>query len=95
MSEDFGATFVTISDEEGNELVIEYITSVEYQGQEYRAFFPVEQEDEELDEEEAGLIILKVINENGEELLSTCDSEEEAEAVFELFMEVLEEDEEA
>lgn len=94
MSEDFGATFITITDEDGNEHVIEYIASVEYNGQEYRAFFPVETEDEDLEEDDAGLILLKVIEEGGEELLSTCDSEEEAEAVFELFLEVLEEDEE-
>ena len=50
---------------------------------------------EEDDEEEGdGLIILKVIHdENGEELLSTCDSEEELEAAYAAFMEDLLEDE--
>lgn len=94
MSEEFGATFITVTDEDGKDLELEYIASVEYQGHEYRAFFPVEVEGEELDEDDAGLILLKVITENGEELLSTCDSEDEAQAVFELFLEVLEEDEE-
>ena len=47
--------------------------------------------------EESGLIILKVIHEDGEDLLSTPDTEEEAEAVYELFMEELfsDEDEES
>lgn len=94
MSEEFGSTFITITDEENNEHTLEYIASVEYEGQEYRAFFPVEEEDEELSEEDAGLIVLKVITEDDEELLSTCDSEEEEQAVFELFLEVLEEEEE-
>ena len=51
---------------------------------------------EEDDEEEGdGLIILKVIHdESGEELLSTCDSEEELEAAYAAFMEDLLEDEE-
>ena len=51
--------------------------------------------EEEDDEEEGdGLIILKVIHdENGEELLSTCDSEEELEAAYAAFMEDLLEDE--
>ena len=46
---------------------------------------------EEDDEEEGdGLIILKVIHdESGEELLSTCDSEEELEAAYAAFMEDL------
>ena len=44
---------------------------------------------EEDDEEEGdGLIILKVIHdENGEELLSTLDSDEEIEEIYNLFME--------
>ena len=51
---------------------------------------------EEDDEEEGdGLINLKVIHdESGEELLSTCDSEEELEAAYAAFMEDLLEDEE-
>ena len=51
---------------------------------------------EEDDEEEGdGLIILKVIHdESGEELLSTLDSDEELEAVYEQFMELLFDDEE-
>ena len=78
MSEEFGANFITITDEEGNDLELEHLDTLEYNGHVYMAFFPVEHEDseEELDEEEAGLIILKVIEENGEELLSTLDSEE-------------------
>ena len=50
---------------------------------------------QEEDEEGDGLIILKVIrDENGEELLSTCDSEEELEAAYAAFLEDLLEDEE-
>ena len=95
MSEEFGANFVTITDEEGNDLELEHLDTLEYDGHVYMAFFPVENEDpeEELEEEEAGLIILKVIEENGEELLSTLDSEEELETVYEKFMEALFEDE--
>ena len=49
---------------------------------------------EEDDEEGDGLIILKVIrDESGEELLSTCDSEEELEAAYAAFLEDLLEDE--
>ena len=38
-------------------------------------------------------MILKTIEENGEELLSTLDSDEELNAVYDLFMERLFEDE--
>ena len=53
---------------------------------------PLGQEEDD-DEEGDGLIILKVIHdENGEELLSTCDSEEELEAAYAAFIEDLLED---
>ena len=58
------------------------------------AFFPAVSEDEEdNDEEELGLILMKVIQENGEEILSTLDSEEETDAVYTEFMKTLFEDE--
>ena len=54
----------------------------------------VQQEEQEQDED-LGLIFMKVIVENGEELLSTLDTDEEAEMVYNAFMEELfEEDEE-
>ena len=93
MSEDFGPTFITVTDEDGNELVLEFIDALEHNGQLYQAFFPAETEDEEEDPD-SGLVILKVIQENGEELLSTLDSDEELDAVYELFMENLFSDEE-
>lgn len=92
MSEEFGPTFITVTDEDGNDIVLEFVGMLEHEGTVYQAFFPAQTEGEEEDED-AGLVILKVINENGEELLSTLDSEEEAEAVYELFMEEIFDDE--
>ena len=54
-----------------------------------------EPKDVDLDDEEYGLVIMKAIQENGEELLSTPDSDEELEAVYQLFMDRLLEEEEA
>ena len=88
MSENFGPTFLTVTDEEGNELVLEFLDVLEYNGQIYQAFFPAEVEDEEEDPD-AGLVILKVLHEDGEDVLSTLDSDEELETVYGLFMELL------
>lgn len=93
MSEDFGPTFITVTDEDGKEIVLEFVDALEYNGQMYQAFFPAELEGEE-DDPDNGLVILKTIHENGEDLLSTLDSDEELEAVYELFMETLFSDEE-
>ena len=60
----------------------------------YQAFFPAETEDENEDDPDNGLVILKVIHEDGEDMLSTLDSDEELEAVYEQFMELLFDDEE-
>ena len=93
MSEDFGPTFITVTDEDGKEIVLEFIDALELDGQVYQSFFPAETEDEEEDPD-AGLIILKVVHMDGEDLLSTLDSEEELEMVYEKFMELLFADEE-
>ena len=95
MSEEFGPDFVTITDEDGNEFELEHVDTIEYKGQIYMAFFPADTDDEKEDsDEEEGLIILKVIEENGEEQLSTLDSEEELEEVYDQFMEHLFQEEE-
>ena len=87
MSEDFGPTFLTVTDEDGNELVLEFMDALEVDGQLYQAFFPAETEGEE--DPDAGLVILKVLHEDGEDILSTLDSDEELERVYDLFMESL------
>ena len=89
MSEEFGPTFITLTDEDGNEIVLEFVDALEPNGQVYQAFFPAELEDEEISEEDDGLVILKVVHIDGEDMLSTLDSEEEMDAVYDLFVEAL------
>ena len=95
MDDSFGPDFITVTDEDGNDFELELVDTLEHQGVTYYAMFPAVEEDEatggpkdvDADDEEYGLVILKAIEENGEELLSTPDSDEELEAVYELFME--------
>ena len=93
MSEEFGPNFITATDEDGNDIELELLDVLEHKGQTYMAFFPAVLEEDE-DSDEDGLVILKSIRENGEELLSTLDSEEELTEVYDLFMELLFADEE-
>ena len=94
MSEEFGPNFITLTDEDGNDIELEYVDAIEVDGQTYMAFFPtVDDEADEAAAEEFGLVILKSITENGEELLSTLDSDEELNRVYDLFMEQLMDDE--
>ena len=95
MSEEFGPDFITVTDEDGNDIELELLDVLEHKGQTYMAFFPAVPEDEtDEDSEDYGMGILKSIHENGEELLSTLDSEEELTEVYDLFMELLFQDEE-
>ncbi|MDY3014178.1 MAG: DUF1292 domain-containing protein [Evtepia sp.] len=90
MSEEYSANFITVTDDDGNEFELEHLDTIEFNGETYLAFFPAVSEDsEENNEEELGLVILKVIRENGEELLSTLDSDEETDAVYNEFMKEL------
>ena len=94
MSEDFGPNFITLTDEDGNDIELEYVDAIEVDGQTYMAFFPtVDDEADEAAAEDFGLVILKSVTENGEELLSTLDSDEELDKVYDLFMEQLTADE--
>lgn len=95
MSEEFGPNFITVTDEDGNDIELELLDVLEHKGQTYMAFFPAVLEEDEVDEDsdDYGMVILKSITENGEELLSTLDSEEELTEVYDLFMEMLFQDE--
>ena len=102
MDDSFGPDFITVTDEEGNDFELEMVDSLEHKGITYYAMFPAVEEDEatgepkdvDADDEEYGLVIMKAIEENGEELLSTLDSDEELDEVYELFMERFFQDEE-
>ena len=108
MSEEFGPDFISVTDEDGNELVLEYVDTLEHngltytEGVPYSAMLPAVEEDEETgepvdvdaDDEEFGLVIMKAIEENGEEILSTPDTDEELDAIYNLFMERFFEEEE-
>ena len=87
MNDEFGPNFVTLTDDEGNDIELEYVDALEHNGTTYMAFFPVV-------EEEYGLVILKSQMENGEEFLVTIDDEEEIDKVYDLFMEQILSDEE-
>ena len=70
MSEEYGNNFVVLTDENGKEIELEHLDTVEYNGQTYMAFIPAEMSVEDAYE----LMIMKVeLEENGEEALVTLD----------------------
>ena len=89
MSDEFGPSFITLTDEDGNDIELEYVDALEHEGQTYMAFFPAVEDEADEESEDYGLVILKSVTENGEELLTTLDSDQELQRVYDLFMEQL------
>ena len=87
MSEEYGNNFVVLTDENGKEIELEHLDTVEYNGQTYMAFIPAEMSLEDSYE----LIIMKVEEEDGEDVLVTLDDEDELDEMFQIFSERLEE----
>ena len=90
MSDDYGSDFITVTDEDGNDFELEHLGTLEYQSNTYMAFVPADMDEED---EDFGLILLRAIEENGEQLLADIDDEAELNAVYEQFMEELFDDE--
>ena len=88
MSEEYGNDYIVLTDEDGNELELEHLDTVEYNGGTYMAFIPAEMDLQESYE----LIIMKIEEENGEEILVTLDDEDELDEMFQIFSERLEDE---
>lgn len=82
---------VTVIDDDGNEHIFEELDRIETEdGQHYIALIPAYAEDDE-DEENGELIILKVSEDNGDTVLEPIENEEEFEEVASAFEERLSE----
>lgn len=90
MSDDYGSDFITVTDEDGNDFELEHLGTLGYKGSTYMAFVPADMDEED---EDFGLILLRAVEENGEQLLADIDDESELNAVYEQFMEELFDDE--
>ena len=85
MADEYGSDFITITDEDGNEFEVEVLSTVEYNGASYMAVIPADGEDDLRLE----VSILKSVEEEGEPLLCAIDDEAELQAVYDLVMDSL------
>lgn len=87
---------VELTDEDGCVVRFEYITTVDYEGDNYVVLMPLDEEHpEDEQEEEAEVVILKIEqDENGEDTYVTVDDEDVNQTVFERFLAMLEEEDE-
>lgn len=91
MSEDYGADFVTIVDDDGQEFELEVLDTMDYNGETYMAFLPADMDENDPD---YGIIILRVVtDEKGEDLYESIDDDAQLQDVYEHFMVLLFDDE--
>ena len=91
MDNEYGSDFITIVDEDGTEYELEVLSTLEYDGNTYMAVVPA---GESLEEYELEVSILKSVEEDGESILCAIEDEAELQAVYDLIMDSLYEEEE-
>ena len=91
MSDQYGSDYITIVDEDGTEYELEVLSTLEYDGNTYMAVIPAAGS---MDELELEVSILKSVEEDGEPILCAIEDEAELQAVYDLIMDELYEEEE-
>ena len=90
MADQYGSDFITIVDEDGVEYELEVLTTLEWNGSSYMAVIPA---GEGKNEFELEVSVLKSVEEDGESILSAIEDEAELQAVYDLIMDSLYEEE--
>jgi len=90
----YGSDYFVLTDEEGKEEEFEHLATIDYEGETYMAMTPANPE-EESDETEIVIFKVEEDEESGEDMLVTVDDEDTLDAVFEKFLEMDEEEEDA
>lgn len=82
---------ISVSDDEGNEIIFELLERYETENDVYVAITEFHDDAEEIVEADNEVIILKVLEDNGEEYLAEIEDEIEFEQVSDILMAMVEE----
>ena len=85
MSNEFENDYFTLTDEDGNEIDFEVIAQCERDGNTYFAMIPAENENKAEENDICEYIILKLAEEDGEEILVTVDDDDELDDIADYF----------
>ena len=91
MTDEYGSDFMTIVDEDGTEFELEILSTLEYNGQTYLAVVPAGLEDGA----DLEVSILKSVEEDGEPILCAVEDDAELEAVYNIIMDQLYEEDDS
>lgn len=84
MDSEFGASYITIEDDDGNEYELEHLSTLQFEGEEYMVFLPADMDE---DDPDYGFVILQVVEEDGEEQFISVDDEDRLQRVYDYYME--------
>ena len=82
---EFTPELLELIDEHGNKRCFELVDAMEMNGEQYLALLPAIEDDDFLNAD-LELVILKIVEEDGEEVLASIEDEEEFEEVSQYFM---------
>ena len=86
---------IELIDEQGQHVLFDHLATLEYEGESYLVLAPTEEAENEDEDAELNVAILKIQQqENAEDDLYLPPTEKEEEAVFELFLKMMDEMEE-
>ena len=83
---------IELTDDDGNVTRFEYMTTIDYEGELYVALMLADEEETEDEEEEGNVVILKIEkDDNDEDIYVSIEDEALADAVFQKFLEMVDE----
>ncbi len=89
MAQEYGNDLVSVIDDEGNQHQFEILDAIETDDGRYVALVPVYENPSDAVNDDGELVILAVVEENGEDLLVTIDDDDEWNEIAEIFEERL------
>lgn len=88
-NQDYNPDIVTLTDDEGKEYTFEVLDAIESDMGRYLAMLPVYDDPQEQLQDSGELVIVKVMEEDGEEYFEDIEDDDEYETVSEAFIERL------
>ena len=86
MKEEYNPDIITLSDENDKEYNFEVLDRIETDDGRYIALLPVYDDPQELIDDSGELVILKVVEENGEDIFADIEDDDEYETIADAFV---------
>lgn len=86
---EFEVDLITLTDEDGEEHTFELVDTLDEDGSSYVALITATEDPDDVLQDDGNLVIMKVVEEDGEEILELIEDDDEFDAISEIFMDRL------